>query len=184
MTALFRELIALFRRRPFVCAALTLAVLLGGSNYFLWQMRSTAARENDEIRTKGESMLRALANRERIDTDIAALKTAIAYIEKNLLDEQSMEVNLGYFYKLEKPARVRLVRLNQLAPQPLDDKKIFKAVPFSMQISGPYRNVMSFMRALETGSRIIRIRSCTFEHPSSDASEYVLELTVEALAKI
>jgi Tfp pilus assembly protein PilO len=78
---------------------------------------------------------------------------------------------------------VRILRLNQLAPLPLPEKKPLKAVPFSMQISGAYRNVMTFVRALETGSRIVRIRSSSFERASNDASEYLVDLTVEALAK-
>jgi Tfp pilus assembly protein PilO len=93
-------------------------------------------------------------------------------------------VNLGYFYRLEKPARVRLVRLNQLASPPSPDRKIFKSVPFSMQITGSYRNTLSFVRALETGSRILRIRSCSFERSASDANEFVVDLTVDALAKL
>lgn len=88
-------------------------------------------------------MLRALANRARIDTDLAALQDAIAHIEGNLLDEESMEVNLGYFYKLEKPSHVRLVRLNQLATTPPEAKGIFNVVPFSMQVAGSYRNTMN-----------------------------------------
>ena len=184
MTTLTNLLLGFTRRRPLVAGALALALVLGPANYFFWQMRCHAELQHDEARHKGELMLRALANRSRIDADLAALHAAIAHIEKNLLDEQSMEVNLGYFYKLEKAARVRLVRLNQLAPPPMTEKKIFKAVPFSMQVTGAYRNVMTFVRALETGARLIRIRHGSFERNASEDGEYVLDLTVEALAKI
>jgi len=136
------------------------------------------------VRHKGETMLRALVNRSRIDTDLAALQAAISYLERNLFDERSMEVNLGYFYRLEKPAHIRLVRLNQLASPPAPDRKTFKPVPFSMQITGSYRNTLGFIRALETGSRILRIRSCNFERSSTDANEFVVDLTIDALAKL
>jgi Tfp pilus assembly protein PilO len=160
-----------------------LAVLLGAANYFLWQERQQAAQEHEQVRRKGEAMLRSLGSRARINTDLAALKEALDIIELNLLDEQSMEVNLGYFYKLEKPARVRLVRLNQLAAPVSAKKSAFKALPFSMQISGSYRNVMSYVRALETGPRIVRVRTSSFEKNTNDNSELLAELTVEVLAK-
>ena len=158
-------------------------MLLAAGNYFLWQARRAAAQEHEQVRRKGEMMLRSLGNRARINTDLTALKEALELIERNLLDEQSMEVNLGYFYKLEKPARVRLMRLNQLAA-PLSLKKgPFKALPFSMQISGTYPNLMNYVRALETGPRIVRVRTSSFEKNSHDNSELVADLTVEVLAK-
>jgi Tfp pilus assembly protein PilO len=184
MKAIFQQLLAFARERPFVAGALAFALVFGASNYFFWQLRRETAQKHDEVRRKGELMLRALANRSRIDADLAALRTAIAYIEKHLLEEQSMEVNLGYFYKLEKPARVRLVRLNQLAPPPTVDKKSFKAVPFSMKVTGTYRNTMNFIRALETGSRLVRIRTCSFERSATDNNEFTLDLTVDALARL
>ena len=153
------------------------------TNHYLRKERQRAAEQYEEARRKGELMLRALANRARIDTDLAALRAANAQIEKNLLEEQSMEVNLGYFYKMEKPARVRLVRLNQLAAPPPAAKSFFKAVPFSMQVTGSYRNTMSFLRALETGPRLIRVRSSTFERNSADSSTLVLDLTLDVLSK-
>src|SRR5205814_5575158 len=109
---------------------------------------------------------------------------ALAQIDKNLLDEQSMEVNLGYFYKLEKPAHVRLARLNQLVPLTPLTKGIFKAVPFSMQVVGSYRNTLGFLRALESGSRIVRIRNCTFERSATDNADLVLDLTLDVLSKL
>lgn len=184
MKTLFHQFAALLRQRPFLSGAVAFVLVLGASNYFFWHLRRDAAKQRDEARHKGETMLRALVNRPRIDTDLAALQMAISYLESNLFDEHSMEVNLGYFYRLEKPARVRLVRLNQLASPPSPDRKIFKSVPFSMQITGSYRNTLSFVRALETGSRILRIRSCSFERSASDANEFVVDLTVDALAKL
>jgi Tfp pilus assembly protein PilO len=183
MNALLASSIATLRARRVVTACVVTTLLLGGANYFLWKDRLNAGRQHDEVRRKGEFMLRALANRSRIDTDLAALEAALTQIERHLLDEESMEVNLGYFYRLEKPARVRLVRLNQLASLPAVEKSRFKSVPFSMQVTGSYRNAMSFLRALETGPRIIRIRNCTFERSPTDNTTFLLDLTVDALAK-
>ena len=94
-----------------------------------------------------------------------------------------MEVNLGYFYRVEKSTRVRLVRLNQLVSPAPAGSNPFKVVPFSMQVSGSYRNNMAFLRALECGPRILRIRNCSFERPTGETADFVLELTVDVIAK-
>jgi Tfp pilus assembly protein PilO len=173
-----------FRHRPVVAVCLALSIVLAAANVFLSRERHVAEREHDEIVKKGQLTLRALANRNRIDTDLAALQVALAQIDKNLLDEQSMEVNLGYFYKLEKPAHVRLARLNQLVPVTPITNGPFKAVPFSMQVVGSYRNALGFLRALETGSRIAHVRNCTFERSPTENGDLMLDLTVDVLAKL
>jgi Tfp pilus assembly protein PilO len=183
MRARVHKFFAYVRHRPLVTGCFVLSVLLGTASYFLWEQRAVIARQHEEARRNGEFMLQALKNRTKIESDLAALREAMAQIDGNLLEEQSMEVNLGYFYRFEKMTRVRLARLNQLAtPAPVAGAK-FKAVPFSMQVTGTYRNNMSFLRALETGPRIVRIRNCSFERPSETSTELVMDLIVEVLAK-
>jgi len=94
-----------------------------------------------------------------------------------------MEVNLGYFYRLEKQTKVRLVRLNQLAAPPANPGDTYKTVQFSMQVSGSYRNNLNFLRGLESGPRLLRLRNCTVERSSTDSSDLILDLTVDLLAK-
>lgn len=184
MSVLFAELIALIRLRPVFCASLVLAAVLGAMNYPLWQRRIVSAREHETVRKKGEFMLDALANRTQFDADLLALREALTQIEQHLVDERSMEVNLGYFYRLERTTRVRLLRLNQLAAMPPPPGSPFKAVPFSMHMTGSYKNAMAFIRALETGPRILRVRECNIERSAPDNSDLVLDLTVDVLAKI
>jgi hypothetical protein len=42
---------------------------------------------------------------------------------------------------------------------------------------------MGFLRALETGPRILRIRNCTFDRVTPDAAEVAIDLIVEILAR-
>lgn len=183
MSARLGHLLGFVRRRPIVAGCFVLAVLLGVANYFLWRQRESITRRHDEARRKGEFMLQALTGRSRIDADLNALREAMSQIEGNLLDERSMEVNLGYFYKFERLTRVRLVRLNQLAALPPVAGSRFKTVPFSMQVTGSYRNALGFLRALESGPRILRVRNCSFERGSVENGDLTLEITVEVLAK-
>jgi len=160
-----------------------LLALLAAANYFLWQQRASLAERQAAARQKGELMLNALGGRDRIDADLSALREAMAYIEENLVDERSMEVNLGYFYRQERATRVRIVRLNQLAAPVPPAGSRFKPLSFSLQVTGSYRNHMAFLRALETGPRLLRIRKCSLERSEKDRDDLMLDLTVDMLAK-
>jgi Tfp pilus assembly protein PilO len=184
MSVFFAEIIALIRLRPGFFACLALAAVLAGINYPLWQRRLATEHEHEAVRKKGEFMVHALANRTQYDADLLALREALTQIEQHLVDERSMEVNLGYFYKLERTSRVRLLRLNQLVAAAPPPGSPFKAVPFSMHVTGSYRNALAFIRALETGPRILRVRECNVERSAPDNSDLVLDLTVDVLAKI
>lgn len=168
----------------FVIGCLALSVLLGVGNVWLWHGRKAAAQEHATVKQYGEMLIRSLGERSGVDADLAALEAALAQIEENLVEEQSMEVNLGYFYKLEKVTRVRLTRLNQLAAPAPAKGAPFKAVPFSLHVVGSYRNSMNFLRALETGPSILRVRNCGFERNATESSDVIVELTVEILARI
>jgi hypothetical protein len=171
------------RFRPFVLSCVLLTLLAGAANVYLWQEREAAAQEHHKLKEEAETVIRTLTNRPRIEADLAALREAISYIDRDLIDEQSMEVNLGYFYRLEKASRVRLIRLNQLSAPAPSPAAAFKSVPFSMQLSGTYLNNMNFLRALETGACLLRIRNCSFERNPTDGNDLTVELLVEILAR-
>jgi Tfp pilus assembly protein PilO len=183
VTTLYLQILGWVRLRPFMAACVAVIIGFGALDFYLWRAHREARQKHEDARMQGERLIRTLALRTRIDEDLAALRDALGRIEKSLVEEQSMEVNLGYFYSLEKTNRVRLVRLNQLsAPAPAAGVA-YKVVPFSMHVTGSYRNNMSFLRALETGPRILRIRNCTFERVSAENAEVAVDLIVEILAR-
>lgn len=169
--------------RPVVSAVLALALAAGLANYPLWQRRLEAMQRHEEVRTRGEVMLAALADRERIGADRALLTEALEVIDRNLVSEDTMEVNLGYFYRLEKNSRVRLARIDQLGAAPGEANPAFRTVPVSLQVYGTYRNLLGFMRELETGPRLMRTRSYRLERTDPNGTELQLFLTVELLSR-
>jgi Tfp pilus assembly protein PilO len=183
MTVFLAQLWATIRQHPVIAACLLVAAIAGAANYPLWQQREAATRHHDDMRRKGEAMLAALTDRGRIGDDITRLAEAEEVIEANLVSEDNMEVNLGYFYRLEKLNRVRLLRVDQLGSSPPETDNPFKAVPISLQIAGSYRNLLAFVRELETGPRILRVRSFRLERADAAGNELNLVLMVDLLAR-
>jgi Tfp pilus assembly protein PilO len=182
MNSALRQLLATVRRRPIVALLLVVFVVLGVANYFLWQQRQEITRLHDDVRHKGEAMLKALTDQNRIKAELAALQEALGQIDRNLVFEGEMEVNLGYFYKMERLSGVRLSQLNQLSSQPTTDGNPFKAIPFSLRVTGTYAQIMNFLRQLETGPRLLRIRTSNFSRAETKDKSLDLDLTVELLA--
>ncbi len=170
------------RLRPVLTGGLLGALLSAGANHHLWRQRQEAAGEHAVARRRGEDMLGALADRARIHADVAALREALEQIDRNLVTEEGMEVNLGYFYRLEKTSRVRLSRIDQLGTIPAPAGGPYKSVPVTLQVTGPYRSLLGFLRELETGPRILRVRDFRLERPD-EAGDLRLFLTVELLAR-
>ncbi len=167
--------------RPLVTASVVLTLGLGVVNYFLWHQRLAVTVRHDEVRQKGEAILSALINREHINSDLAKLQGALEVIDRNLIVEADMEVNLGYFYKLEKSCHIRLSQLNQLSALPSPEGNPFKAVPISIRATGSYAQLMGFLHELETGPRILAIRSFNFSRGDPKATTLALDLTVNML---
>jgi Tfp pilus assembly protein PilO len=172
-----------FRRRTYGSAFVLLFVLLLAVNYLLWQERAAADVRHEKARQKGDQMLHALAAYPRITADLAAVDDALQVIDRSLLTERTLEVNLGYFYQMEVLSRVRLRQLNQLVVPPSPEGNPFKAIPFSLQATGTYPQLVGFLRNLETGPRLMRIRSYSLERGEAKTGNMRLELVAECLGR-
>src|SRR5882757_7599316 len=93
---------AAVRLRPGIALCLAIAVVAGLANYPLWKQRQEVTQEHKEVSQRGEAIQAALNDRGRLNADLAVLTDAQEIIDRSLVSDQSMEVNLGYFYRLEK----------------------------------------------------------------------------------
>jgi len=183
MSVLLAQFWAILRAHPWISAGFLVAALAGGANLPLWRERRVIERDHDEVRRRGQAMLVALTDRARIHGDEVLLASAEAVIDRNLISEENMEVNLGYFYRLEKLTRVQLSRIDQLGSIPPEPGTPFRTVPVSLQLYGSYRNLLAFVRELETGPRLVRVRNFRIERADVSGSEMSVTLMVEMLAK-
>jgi Tfp pilus assembly protein PilO len=182
MSSWFAQFLAVLRLRPVVTGSLLIALILGAANYFLWQQRKIVTQEDDKVRRKGQAILDALIGRQHVNADLVKLKDALGVIDRNLVSESDMEVNLGYFYRMEKLSRIRFSQLNQLSALPPVEGNPFKVVPFSLRATGTYIQLLNFVHQLETGSRILTVRAFNFSRGDPKTNLLTLDLTVDLLA--
>jgi len=159
MSALLQQLLGFFRRHPFVIICSALSILLWVANYFIWQRHQELVANHQTLQRNGEDMLQSLTNHSRVTAELATVKEALSYIQNNLIHEGDLPENMGYFYQLEAASRIRLQALNQLSSMPPPPDQSFKTVPFTLRTSGSYRQVLRFLRELETGPRLYRVQT-------------------------
>ena len=111
------------------------------------------------------------------------MKQALALIDHNLVNEGDLAENLGYFYQIENSSRMRFTQLSQLSSQPQPADSPYKAVPFALRASGTYRQILRLLHELETGPRLLRVRTYTISQSGSDADLVTMDLNVELLAR-
>ena len=185
MNALLQQLLRFFRRNPFAIGCSVLAVLLWIGNYFIWTRHQELATGHENLQRSGEDMLQALTSHGRVTAELAAVHDALAYIDQHLVNEGDLPENMGYFYQMETSSRLKLQSLNQLSSSPPPPDQPYKTVPFTLRTSGSYRQVLRFLRELETGPRPFRIQTyaVTQGGQTGDTSSVTLDLTIEMLAR-
>jgi Tfp pilus assembly protein PilO len=183
MSAFLKQFFGFSRRNPVMVASLSVIVILGSISYFLWQRQQTLAADHDEVRRSGEDMLQSLTGHARITTEIANVTNALDFIDRNLINEADLAENLGYFYQIETLTHIRFSQINQLSSQPQPPGSPYKAVPFSLRATGSYRQIIRLLHELETGPRLLRVRTYTVTGGEGDADSVTIELNVELLAR-
>ena len=176
-----QQLINAVKRGPVLFICLVAFVGLGVADYFLWERQKAIASRHEEVRRSGESMFSSLSSHSRLVGELNTVDEALKQIDDNLIVEGDLAENQGYFFQIETLSRVHLTQLNQLSSQPSEDRP-YKAVPFSMRVTGTYAQLIGFLRELESGPRQMRIRNFDFSRSDTKSNALTLGLTVELLA--
>lgn len=185
MNPFLSGLLVFFRRNPFAIACSLLAVLLWIANYFIWTKHQALTAGHQTVQKSGEDMLQSLTNHGRVTAELTTVKEALAQIDRNLVNEGDLPENMGYFYQIEAATRLRLEALNQLSSMPPPADSPYKTVPFTLRTTGSYRQVLRFLRELESSPRFYKVQTYSFSQgaPGADTSSVSLELNIEMLAK-
>jgi Tfp pilus assembly protein PilO len=181
MNGFLQALFAFARRYPVVVVSLTLFLLLSVADYFLWQRNLEIGHRHDRILQDALDAQVALSGHARLQAQLATVEGAVSHIEKNLVVETDLAGNSDYFYQLEKASGVRLGDLNQLNSQPAADDNPYRAIPFSLRLSGSYNQILAFLRGLENGPRVLRVKRYSFARGTVGPENLALDLTIEML---
>ena len=181
MNAVLQQIAAAVRRSPLVAVSVTLLLVLGVANYYLWERQNTLTQKHAEVKRSGEAMMLSLTSQARVSNELARVQDALKVIDQNLVVEADLAENLGYFYQMETVSHVRLTQLNQLNSPPSLEGNPYKAVPFTLRATGTYAQLMSFLREMETGPRVLHIKSFGFSRGELKSNLLFLDLTVELL---
>lgn len=183
MNQRLRQFFALAVDYAFVTTCL-LAVIIGGTaSYFLRQSIAELEREHTFIRTEGEGILKTIAGAAALRNDRELIGAAAREINANLITEENLADNLGYFYKIEDQSHARISELHQLSAPASTASSSTKTVPFAVNITGTFAQVTSFLYQLEHGPRLMRITSFSFDRRLPTGDAVVLELNLEMLAR-
>lgn len=184
-----QKFIALIKRRPLcsVCVALSLVLavgiyLRGGA---LPDLQATYQADSAE----GEKIFANKTNAAMLPDQLAALKADDQSIAARLVHGDDLATNLQYFYRLEAETGVKLVDLRQLSLSPRRKgvpKTAYTGVGFAVTVQGDYRQLLVFLRKLETGVYFCRINAATCNRADGDrgtGDQITLNLNLELLGR-
>jgi len=117
---------------------------------------------------------------------LAALISSNAQTDSRLVSSADLATNLGYFYKMEADAGVKLLDLRQASPAKSAAKSTYLPVGYTVAVQGEYKKVITFLQKVETGDHFCRVLSASFSAKAgepADTSTITLSLSLELLGK-
>lgn len=180
----FIRLAQLAPRYPLCAACIVLSVLLADAGIWLYfDLRDLGTRQRSSA-AEGEKMLHFIRNGPQLRADLAAARTATQRITEHLIVERNVPENYGYFLKIEQDTKVKLNEL-QPRPAPLSDTNtpaLYKRVPYSLRVGGAFPAIIHFLRSVETGPRLARIKGFQLQRADAASANLALTLHLDLLA--
>jgi Tfp pilus assembly protein PilO len=177
------QLFGLFRRNLFATICTILSVLLASGLWILHQDVHSLEIVNRERSQEGAAMDSTLVTGPLIRQELAHAQEIMQRIESNLVIEKNLAENLWYFYKIHPDSKEILTSLRGMNSDPVPDEFEYKMVPFSLQLTGTYQQVAGYLLQLETGPRLVQVKSFSFRRVRQGAPGLVLNLEVRMLGK-
>ena len=174
------QLFGLFRRNVFCTVCAILSLLLGAGLWVLQLDVHSLEIMNRERSQEGAAMDSTLVTGPLIRTELAHAQEIVQRIESNLANDRNLPENQWYFYKIDPDSKQILTNLRGLNGENPGDDYDYKAVPFSIQLDGTYAKVATYLLHLETGPRLVQIRSFSFRRNGGGVT---LTLDIRVLGK-
>jgi Tfp pilus assembly protein PilO len=181
MNPRLRQFFSLAREYKFVTACIVVIVAGGIASYFCYSTLTRLERQQALARDEGMAVLRTLATANTLRADRAYIDEAVKDIEGNLVTEDNLADNVGYFYKIEEQTHAHVSELRQQpAPAPGVESR-YKLVPVSFSVTGNFSQVTAFLNQVERGPRLMKITGFTFRRKQANGDQITIDLNLEML---
>jgi Tfp pilus assembly protein PilO len=183
MNGFFARIFGLMRDYAFVtiCTVVLFGAAIAG--YVVRRGLAELEADHEVVRSEDDAQQKLIAGAASLRADRETIAAAAQEMSGDLLIEENLADNLGYFYKIEDQSRARISDLHQLTSPLGAANSTSKAVPFTVNVTGSFAQVFSFLYQLEHGSRLMRITAFTFDRKVQTGDNVVLELNLEMLAR-
>ncbi|MEO7412739.1 MAG: hypothetical protein ABIZ81_05220 [Opitutaceae bacterium] len=177
------EFLGSMKRNPISIGCAVLSLLLVGTVYFRWDNATELEAELDRKTTEADKLALNLKNAAQLKEQLDALVAAEKTIEARMIRAQEIPTNLQYFYQLETDTGVKLLdgSLRQSIGSKKDAKGAYQPTVFSMSVQGNYRQLLTFLRRLESGPRYSRVMSASCSSTPERGQNLVLSFNLELL---
>lgn len=180
----FADILKAVKKHVLVTCCAGATVVLVGFYFFrsggIEELEATKSDRSKVEQTLSSNVIHAT----RLQEQYEALVASNALIQSRMVKVSDLARNQQYFYKIEADAGVKLTALGAVGSasgtKPTA-KMPYPTAQFSCTVQGTFPQVLLFLRQLEGGQMIQRVRSATLAQASStpdDANDPKLALTV------
>ena len=177
------QMVSIMRRNLFRSVCTVLSILLIAAIWILRLDVHTWEVQNREHTQENQAMLSTLVSGPLIKQELARAQEIVQRIETNLVVEAKLEDNVGYFYSLTKETKAEIIYLKQQAADTSNEGMEYRVIPYTIQLSGTYQQLASFLLALETGPKLAQIRLFSFHRRESGQDNLSLNIDFKLLGK-
>jgi Tfp pilus assembly protein PilO len=179
----FKDVVAFVRLHPLWVSCAMSNVLLAVASVFLWQDLEALNEIYQEKSTDGQAVLATVASGSPLRRELALVRETVHRIDENLFVESDLPGNYVYFDIIKTKANCQSIEPTPLSSAPAPEGALYKSIPYTLKVTGTYQQTAAFLHGVETGPRLVRITSFSFNRREVASPALLLELSVELLCK-
>lgn len=176
------DLAAAIKKNPISVSCAVLTVALIAVTYFRSDRGEELQTLLDQKTAEASKLAANVKNSTQLKEHFDTLLSAKTEIEARMIRAEELTRNQQYFYKLESDAGVKMLDNPRQSSGPKKDaKNAYQSTNFSLNVQGEYKQLLDFLRRLESGSRYCRVLSASCSSAPERGPVLVLTLNLELL---
>ena len=142
------------RENLLVTVSIVVLVLCAGAAYGLSAYRVELGQQEKALQARHDEMFSGVTQQKRLDGLVNTTRAAVEYLETRLVKESELAMNLDRFYQVEALTGVNITSVTQMSPPAVmgGQSPTYTSLPFSIQLTGTFPQILGFLHELEFGS--------------------------------